>query len=457
MPNDLLADVAIASGKLTPGLALAVVPLLVLIVAFDVYCLIDLARAKSVRNLPKWAWAIIILFVSAPIGALVYLFVGRDRGQDGGHGPAPATAVAGAGGGDTGTGAEAGADGDAGAGRGAGAAGDAGAIAGTSTAAGLAGRAAGPAGRAAAPRPGDRAPADCPPIVTTSGLTRDYGGTGLFDVDLVVPRGSIYGLVGPNGAGKTTLLSLLSATRRPDRGTISMHIGHSKIAVCPDVPEFDGWLTAAEVTDLARSLVAPSAGEQAVLTALATAGLADSAGRRVAGFSRGMLQRLGLACALVGEPELLILDEPTSALDPAGRAEMLSLVAAMRGHRTVIFSSHILADVQRIADQVGILRDGRLLYQGPTQHLIDTYLEPRWLVRIAGDPHPVAAALADAPWATRAEPVGADAIRVDATSIKAGERGIPAVIAGCGARQVSCEPVAADLESAFLALTGASS
>ena len=151
-------------------------------------------------------------------------------------------------------------------------------------------------------------------------------------------------------------------------------------------------------------------------------------------------------------PELLILDEPTSALDPAGRAEMLSLVAAMRGHRTVIFSSHILADVQRIADQVGILRDGRLLYQGATKDLIDTYLEPSWLVRIAGDPHPVAAALAGEPWATRAEPVGeqSDTIRVDATSIEAGERGIPAVLAACGARQVSCEPVAADLESAFL-------
>jgi ABC-2 type transport system ATP-binding protein len=470
MPNDLLAAAAIASGKLTPGLALALVPLLLLVVALDVYCLIDLARAKSVRNVPKWVWAIIILFVSAPIGALVYLFIGRDRGQDVGHDPAPAPAVIGGGGGDNGTGAggDAGAargvggTGDAGAGRGgdgsadataspgAGAAGDGGSIAGTAAAAGLNGRAAGPP-------PGDQVPADCRPIVTTSGLTRDYGGTGLFDVDLVVPRGSIYGLVGPNGAGKTTLLSLLSATRRPDRGTINMNIGHNKIAVCPDVPEFDGWLTAAEVTDLARSLVTPAAGGQAVLTALATAGLVGSAGRRVSGFSRGMLQRLGLACALVGEPELLILDEPTSALDPAGRAEMLSLVAAMRGHRTVIFSSHILADVQRIADQVGILRDGRLLYQGATQDLIDTYLEPSWLVRIAGDPHPVAAALAGEPWATRAEPAGADAIRVDASSIEAGERGIPAVIAGCGARQVSCEPVAADLESAFLALTGASS
>jgi ABC-2 type transport system ATP-binding protein len=292
--------------------------------------------------------------------------------------------------------------------------------------------------------------------VTTSGLTRDYGGTGLFDVDLLVPRGSIYGLVGLNGAGKTTLLSLLSGIRRPDRGAVSMSIGRNLVAVCPDVPEFDGWLTAYEVVDLARSLVAPAARGQDVAAALQAAGLADSAGRRVGGFSRGMVQRLGLACALVGDPELLILDEPTSALDPAGRAEMLGLVAAMRGRRSVIFSSHILADVQRIADQVGILRGGRLLYQGPTRDLIDTYLKPSWLVRIAGDPAPVAAAMAGEPWAATVEPVPPDTIRIDATSIEAGERGIPAVIAACHARQVSCEPAAADLESAFLALTGAS-
>jgi ABC-2 type transport system ATP-binding protein len=210
------------------------------------------------------------------------------------------------------------------------------------------------------------------------------------------------------------------------------------------------------VVDLARALVAPAADGQAVHTALTPAGLADSAGRRVGGFSRGMVQRLGLACALVGDPELLILDEPTSALDPAGRAEVLGLVAAMRGRRTVIFSSHILADVQRIADQVGILRDGRLLYQGTTRILIDTYLQPRWLVRIAGDATPVAAAMATQPWATKVEPIGADTIRIDATSIQAGEHGIPAVIAACGAGQVSCEPVAADLEAAFLALTGTS-
>jgi ABC-2 type transport system ATP-binding protein len=408
------SDISFGTGSggafpLPPHLPTALVPLLALIVALDVYCLVDLARARSVRGAPKIVWAIIIVLVSAPIGALVYLFAGRDRSS---HDP-PAAVL----------------------------------------------------GRPAAPRPAEPVPADgsaaqppgdLPPILTTSGLTRDYGGTGLFDVDLVVPRGSIYGLVGPNGAGKTTLLSLLAGTRRPGSGTVSLTIARSRIAVCPDLPEFDGWLTAAEVVDLARSLVAPAADGEDVAAALRTVGLADSAGRRVGGFSRGMVQRLGLACALVGDPELLILDEPTAALDPAGRAEMLGLVAAMRGRRTLIFSSHILADVQRIADQVGILRDGRLLYQGATRGLIDTYLKPSWLVRIAGDPAPVAAAMAGERWATRVEPVAPDTLRVDATSIEAGERGIPAVISACAARQVSCEPAAADLESAFLALTGAS-
>ncbi|HZD38529.1 MAG TPA: ATP-binding cassette domain-containing protein [Actinomycetes bacterium] len=414
---------AAGASDLPPHVLAALVPLLVLIVALDAYCLIDLVRAKSVRNAPKLVWAIIIVFVSAPLGALAYLFVGRDRGQ-GRQDPAAQPTV------DARRAARHGQPG----------------VAKDRNARHAGARHAG----------ARQALEDRHPMVTTSRLTRDYGGTGLFDVDLVVPRDSVYGLVGPNGAGKTTLLSLLAGTRRADRGTVSMRTGRSQVAVCPDVPEFDGWLTAYEVVDLARSLVAPAADGQAVRMALTTAGLADSAGRRVGGFSRGMVQRIGLACALAGDPELLILDEPTSALDPAGRAEILGLVAAMRGRRTVIFSSHILADVQRIADQVGILRDGRLLYQGATRDLIEAYLQPSWLVRIAGDVAGVAAAIARQPWATRVEPIGPDTIRIDATSIQAGEHGIPAAIAACRAGQVSCEPAAADLEAAFLALTGTS-
>jgi ABC-2 type transport system ATP-binding protein len=303
--------------------------------------------------------------------------------------------------------------------------------------------------------------------VTTSKLSKDYGRTGLFGVDLAVPAGAIYGLVGPNGAGKTTLLSLLTGLRRPDSGTITISVGQHRIAYCPDVSEFDGWLTATEVVELALALARNSASQarasrntasqagasEAAGAALASAGLADAADRRVGGFSRGMTARLGLACALVADPELLILDEPASALDPAGRAELLGTVAGMRGSRTVIFSSHILADVQRVADQVGILREGRLLYQGSTQHLIETYLRPCWLVRIADDPAGFAERAALEPWVSVAEPAGDGAIRIEATNVEAGERGIPALVASFGARLAAMEPAGADLESAFLALT----
>ncbi len=398
---------------LLPGLLPALVPVLVLLLGLDVFCLVNLVRAHSVRNAPKLVWAIVILFVSAPLGAILYLFFGMDRS-----------------GGSRGTQA----------------------------------RPPGQVGAPASVQPTRRAvpsAGHAQLAVTATGLTRDYGGTGLFDVDLAVPRGSIYGLVGLNGAGKTTLLSIIAGTRHADRGSVSLVVDRRRVAVCPDVPEFDGWLTAAEAVDLARSLVAPGTGPAGssaapVATALRTVGLADAADRRIGGLSRGMLQRLGLACALAGDPELLILDEPTSALDPAGRADMLGLVAAMRGSRTVIFSSHILADVQRVADQVGILRGGRLLYEGGTRELMDTYLTPSWLLRIAGGVDPVASALAAQPWVTSVAPAGPDVLKVEATTIEDGERGIPAVVAGCGARQVSCEPAAADLESAFLALTGAS-
>lgn len=406
----------------------ALIPIGVLILGLDVYCLVNLARAKSARNLPKLVWVLIILLVSAPLGALLYLFFGADRtsGKTGARAaPSPE--------------------------------GPPGLVpirAETTFAQPAAGTARHLTAGQARQRAGRQPLSGGAMAVTTSGLTRVYDGTGLFDVAISVPRGSVYGLVGPNGAGKTTLLSILAGTRRADRGTVDVAVGRLRVAVCPDVAEFDGWLTARETVELARSLTASQVGGSTqVAAALGIAGLADVAERRVGGFSRGMVQRLSLACALVGDPELLILDEPAATLDPAGRAEILDLVAEMRGSRTVIFSSHILGDVQRVADQVGILRGGRLLYQGTTSELIETYLSPSWLVRIAGDAEPVAAAIESAGWASKVELSSPDTIRVDAVSFEAGERGIPAAIAGCGARQVSCEPAAADLESAFLALT----
>jgi ABC-2 type transport system ATP-binding protein len=290
-------------------------------------------------------------------------------------------------------------------------------------------------------------------IIETRNLTKAYGSHLALDhVDLRVPRGGVYGLVGPNGSGKTTLLALLAGLRRPTSGAIELAVVRARVAVLPDTPQFEPWLTAREVVDLARYLTAPGLPQARVGEVLAEAGLADSADRRVGGFSRGMLQRLGLAATVIGEPELLLLDEPCSALDPAGRREVLDLVKRLGARATVLFSSHILADVQQVSDTVGVLRQGRLLYQGTLSELLVGHAVPAYHVRLHGDAAPVAAALRAEPWVTAVEEDGTD-LRVRVRSLGEAERELAGALARTGAAVVSLGPEAADLEDVFLELT----
>jgi ABC-2 type transport system ATP-binding protein len=288
-------------------------------------------------------------------------------------------------------------------------------------------------------------------IVTTTGLTKRYGAhTALDGVDLAVPDGSVYGLVGPNGAGKTTLLGLLAGLRRPTAGELRIGVPRQKMALLPDTPQFDPWLTGREVVELARGLMGVSADPDRVL---ADAGLADAADRRVGGYSRGMLQRLGLAATIVGEPEVLLLDEPASALDPAGRREVLDLIARLRGRATVILSSHILSDVQEVCDTVGVLRAGRLLFQGPLERLLVGRAVPAYRVHVRPPTDEVAQALRAQPWVTGVEPDGPETLRVMVGSLADAESRLPGTLSAAGARVVSLAPVAADLEDVFLELT----
>jgi ABC-2 type transport system ATP-binding protein len=296
-------------------------------------------------------------------------------------------------------------------------------------------------------------------VVTTRGLVRDYGGgAGLQGVDVAVPRHGVYGLVGLNGAGKTTLLAMLAGLRRPDAGEIWIDPAARPVALCPDAPVFEPWLTAAEVLaqscGLARASAESNAARlDAIGSVLADVGLGDAVRRRVGGFSRGMTQRLGLAAALILEPRVLLLDEPTSALDPAGRVGFLELIERLAIDRAVIFSSHILADVQRIADEVGVLDHGRLLFQGPTQALIDAHRRPIWEVRLRGSTAALATALRRTEWVTAVEPGPRDSLRVEGVSRAAGEAGLPEALAAANVGLVSVNPVDADLETAFLGLT----
>ncbi|MGI9585930.1 MAG: ABC transporter ATP-binding protein, partial [Acidimicrobiia bacterium] len=216
-------------------------------------------------------------------------------------------------------------------------------------------------------------------------MTKRYGDVVAVDrVDLDVPTGSVYGLVGPNGAGKTTLLGMLAGLKQPSQGSITMET--TSVGVLPDTPQFDRWLSGREVVDLSRSLAKRDIAESRVDEVLEIAGLAEDAGRQVRGYSRGMLQRLGLASVVVTEPDLLLLDEPAAALDPAGRREVLDLIAQMRGRSTVLMSSHILDDVQEVCDEIGIVRRGEMMFQGSLDGLLSRYVGNAFVVVVRSDP-----------------------------------------------------------------------
>jgi ABC-2 type transport system ATP-binding protein len=291
-------------------------------------------------------------------------------------------------------------------------------------------------------------------VVRTAGLRKVYGATvALDDVALEVAPGTVYGLVGPNGAGKSTLLGILSGLRRPTAGSVDITVPRARIATMPHTPRFAPGARPRGAVALARALTAPGVAGTAVDEALAEAGLSDSATRRVGGFSRGMLQRLGIAATIVGDPDLLILDEPCSALDPLGRHEVLELIGRLARRATVLFSSHILADVQRVCDTVGVLRDGRLVHQGSLADLLDTHVTPAYLVRLRSDPVPVLDALRTRDWVVGVTEAGRAELRVEVSSVEAAESGLVDVLAASGARVISIEPAAPDLEAVFLEMT----
>ena len=166
-----------------------------------------------------------------------------------------------------------------------------------------------------------------------------------------------------------------------------------------------------------------------------------------------MLQRLGLAATIVGDPEVLLLDEPCSALDPGGRREVLDLIGRLAGRHTVLFCSHILDDVQEVCDAVGILRSGRLLFQGPLAELLIGRAAPSYTIRVRGSTESVAAALDREPWVQRVTRVGTEVLEVTATSAREAECGLAPALAAANAQVVSVVPSGADLETVFLELT----
>lgn len=292
--------------------------------------------------------------------------------------------------------------------------------------------------------------------IATIGLTKSYGSqVALAGVDLEVAKGCVYGLIGPNGSGKTTLLEILAGLRRPSAGHLRLAAGREALAYCPDVAEFEGWLSATEVLESAAGLLGRPKSSSAIAEVLARVGLTGAAGRRVGGFSRGMTARLNLAAALVDDPEILLLDEPAAALDPAGRVEILELVASLAGEATVVVSSHDLADVERVCDDIGMLAAGRLAYQGPLADLLAAHAGRTWRVVVRTPAATLLAALAGAPWVEAVSEASPGNFEVQVGDPDRAQLELPRALAESGARVVSICPMSPSLEEVFLSLTAA--
>jgi ABC-2 type transport system ATP-binding protein len=230
------------------------------------------------------------------------------------------------------------------------------------------------------------------------GLVKTYGAVRALDgLDLSVDRGLIFGFLGPNGAGKTTTIRILTGLARASGGRatvagLEVGVGRSgvarRIGHLPEEPAFYPWMTPLEFVDhIGRVLALPAADRaRRVPELLEQVGLGPAMKRRIGGFSRGMRQRLGLAQALIGRPEVLFLDEPVSALDPAGRKEVLELIERLRGECTVFMSTHILADVERVCDAIGIVAKGRLVIQASRETLLARYATPVFEIESSADP-----------------------------------------------------------------------
>ena len=305
--------------------------------------------------------------------------------------------------------------------------------------------------------------------IRARGLTKRYGGgiLALDGLDLDVPSGSVFGFLGPNGAGKTTTLRILVSLARATAGdaTVSgVPVGDGApnrrglIGYLDQDPRFHGWMRGRELLELVGRLhgMRGAALTSRIDETLEAVGLTDAARRSIGGYSGGMRQRLGLAQAILNRPPVLLLDEPVSALDPEGRRDVLGTIRALGGPSTVLFSTHILTDVERVCDRVAILDRGRLVTEGPMDELLARYAQPVFVVEPdAADPADVAALVA-----TLRELPGVTSVEVSHGELRVGvdgDGGSPALLAAVAASGVGIarfERQRPALEDVFLRLVG---
>ena len=264
-------------------------------------------------------------------------------------------------------------------------------------------------------------------VITAQGLTKRYGKASAVNaISFAIRKGEVFGLLGPNGAGKTTTILMMLGLTEISSGQVSVlgfnparaplqvkrHVGY-----LPDSVGFYDQLTAVENLAYTAKLMGLNLAERTerIADALARVRLTEVAHKRVATFSRGMRQRLGLAEIIVKRAEIAILDEPTSGLDPQATIEFLELIAELkRGGTTVLLSSHLLDQVQRICDRVALFKQGRIAMMGSVAELAVQVLGAGFVVEVEAEGQGIARKLSTVPGVTRVETVAADRYRMTA-------------------------------------------
>ncbi len=305
--------------------------------------------------------------------------------------------------------------------------------------------------------------------VLARGLVKRYGTVMAVDhLDLDVPAGSVFGFLGPNGAGKTTTLRLLTGLGRPTAGqavVAGVVVGSdpvglgTRIGYLDQAPRLFGWMKGRELLEFAGRLCGLDgrALRARVAELLDLVGLEDAAERPIAGYSGGMRQRIGIAQAIVHRPDVLFLDEPVSALDPEGRRDVLEMLARLRPATTVVMSTHILGDVERICDRVAIMDHGRLVTEAPIPELLASYAKPAWEVEVEAGQEAQLTRMADAlrarAWVRDVQVDGLlGRVTVRDTERASGE--LLPIVTATGAHIARVERVRPTLEDVFLELVG---
>ena len=298
--------------------------------------------------------------------------------------------------------------------------------------------------------------------IETQNLCKQFKHQKALDgVNLQIPEGSVFGLLGPNGAGKTTFLRIVMGFAKASEGDVlvngkSIMLGKSdykkNLGFLCDVPAFYGWMKAidylkfvAELSNVNKNFIT-----ERVSNLLKTAGLND-VNTPISGFSRGMKQRLGIAQALIHNPKIVLLDEPTSALDPIGRKEVLEMISGFANDITVVFSTHILTDIERVCNHVAILNHGKLMIQESMSSLKTKYAEAIIQIHIIGDEKGFLEKLTKQPWFLNSEKKE-ETLRLSVSNLSEACYKIPQMISELNSGIVRMEQAEINLEDIFVNL-----